>query len=136
MKKSLLLLLMLYCACQPRHKSEASPTDCSRFKRGTFFYESKGDPNLYKFERADSIQKEIIGKSGGFVNLKINWTGPCTYELTFLDQQITGIDSVAESLKKTLKVKVEITKVQNDTCFIIADNGSDRIPGIIYIDKR
>ena len=134
--KRYLLFIFLYSSCQPQYESKASKTDCNKFKKGKFLHQSQGDPSIYKIERTDSIQTEIIGKTGDFVNLKIRWTGPCTYELTFLNQHLNSIDSISESLQKSLIVKVEITNVRNDTCFVITDNGSQQIPGIVYIDKK
>jgi len=136
MKKYLFLILVLYTSCQSAPEHKASKTECDKFRRGDFLSESQGDPTIYRFHRTDSIQKEIIGKTGDFANLKISWTSPCTYELTFLDQHIIGRDSVSESLKKTMKVKVEILEIRNDTCFVMADAGDQRVPGIIYVDKQ
>lgn len=136
MKRYLLFIIVLYSSCKPRYESKASKTDCDKFKKGKFLHQSQGDPTLYKIERSDSIQKEIIGKTGDFVNLTITWTGPCNYELTFLNQHVNVVDSVSESVQKTMKVKVEITNVRNDTCFVIADNGSQQLPGIVYIEKK
>jgi hypothetical protein len=136
MKRYLLFIIVLYSACQPHYENKASEMDCNKFRKGKFLHQSQGDPTIYKIERTDSIQTEIIGKTGDFVNLKIRWTGPCTYELTFLNQHITSMDSVSEYLQKNMKVKVEITNVRNDTCFVIADNGSQQLPGIVYIDKK
>lgn len=90
---------------------------------------------MYRIERNDSIQKEIIGKTGDYANFKITWTDPCTYELTFLNQSVSNSDSVAESLKKSIKVKVEIQEVRNDTCFVMAYAGGRQLPGIVYADK-
>jgi hypothetical protein len=117
-------------------KGQPSKLNAINLKKGKFFHRSQGDPILYKIERTDSIQTEFIGKTGDYVNLKIKWTGPCTYELTFLNQHINSMDSVSESDQKNMKVKVEITKVRNDTSFVITSDGSDELPGIVYIDKR
>ena len=136
MKKYLFFIIVLYSACEPGPQHKASKTDCDKFKKGDFLHKSQGDPTVYRIQRTDSVQKEIIGKTGDFVNLKISWTSPCTYELTFLDQHIMGRDSQSESLKKTMKVKVEILEIRNDTCFVIAESGNQRVPGIVYIDKH
>ncbi|MEO7307073.1 MAG: hypothetical protein ABIR78_12080 [Ferruginibacter sp.] len=136
MKRYLLFIIVLHSACQASYEKKAAETDCNKFKKGRFFHQSQGDPTIYKIERTDSIQTEIIGKTGDFVKLKIRWTGPCTYELTFLNQHMYSMDSISESLQKSLKVKVEITNVRNDTCFVITDNGSQQLPGIVYIDKK
>lgn len=135
MKKCLLFILALYSSCQPNYKRKVCQSDCDKFKRGKFFHRAQGDPTLYIIERSDSIQTEFIAKTGDFANLNIKWTGPCTYELTFLNQQIKGIDSVPESYQN-MKVKVEIINIRNDSCFVIADDGTNKTPGVVYIDKK
>ena len=131
----LFFFIVLCGSCHANQVSMATKSDCEKFKTGKFIHESERDKVIYKIERNDSIQKEIIGKSGGFVNFKITWLGPCSYELTFLNQHINSADSIPES-GKNLKVKVEIIKVSNDTCFVVAENGTSRLPGIVYIDKK
>lgn len=128
-------MIVLYSSCQPNYERKATQTDCDKFKNGKFFHRLSQDPSLYKIERNDSVQTEFIGKNGDFANLRIKWTGPCSYELAFLSQYISGVDSIPESYKN-INVKVEIINVRNDTCFIIADNGIEKLPGIVYIDKK
>ena len=135
MKRYLLYIIVFYSSCQPGYERTASKTDCDKFRKGIFFHRAQGDPTLYRIERSDTIQTEFIGKTGNYVNLKIKWTEPCKYELTFINQHINGKDSVPESYKNT-NVKVEILKVQNDTCFVIADDGIKPLHGIVYIDKK
>jgi hypothetical protein len=132
----LIFLIVLYTSCKPGPERKASKTQCETFKKGNFLHTSQGDPTLYRIERTDSVQKEIIGNTGDYLNLKINWTSPCSYELTFLDQHITGRDSVSESLKKTMKVKVDILEIRNDSCFVIAETSGRKVSGFVYIDKK
>jgi hypothetical protein len=135
MRKYLLFILVLYNSCQSNDDRKVSQSDCDKFKTGKFFHRAQGNPILYKIERRDSIQTEYIGKTGDFANLNIKWTGPCTYELTFLNQQIKGIDSVPEFYQNT-KVKVEIIEIRNDSCFVVADDGTEKTFGVVYIDKK
>jgi hypothetical protein len=136
MKKYLFFIIVLYCSCKPGQERTATKTDCDRFRTGTFFHKSEGEPTIYKLERTDSVQKEIIGKTGDYVNLKITWTGPCTYVLTFLNQDIKGMDSITESFKKKMRVKVEILEIRNDTCFVLTESDGRQLPGIVYIDRK
>jgi len=135
MKRYLLFIIVLYSSCQTKQDNKATKSDCEKFKTGRFLHQSQGDSHIYTIERNDSVQTEIIGKTGEFVNLKISWTSPCNYELTFLNQHINSPDSIPEA-NKDLKVKVEITSIRNDTCYVITDNGINKLPGIVYIDKR
>ncbi len=121
-------------ACQPTYKRTATTSDCARFKKGKFLHRSEGDTNLYRIERNDSIQTEFIREAGEYVNLKINWTSPCAYELTYLNQHVFGADSIPESYRN-MKIKVEILRVQNDSCFVLTNDGSSKKEGFFYIDK-
>jgi hypothetical protein len=126
-------LVSLY-ACQPTYKRTATTSDCARFRNGKFLHRSEGDTNLYRIERNDSIQTEFIRDAGEYVNLKINWTTACAYELTYLNQHVFGADSIPESYRN-MKIKVEILRVQNDSCFVLTDDGSSKREGFFYIDK-
>ncbi len=136
MKTSVFIIAILFISCQQAPEHKATKTACEKFKKGKFLYKSKGYPTVYRIERNDTVQKEIIGKTGDFINFKINWTAPCTYVLTFLDQHISGSDSVSESDKKTMKVQVEILEIRNDTCFVMTVSRDRSFPGIVYIDKK
>ena len=135
MKKNLFYLLLLISSCQTKYEQTASKTDCEKFKTGTFFHTTQGDPTRYRIERSDSVQTEFIGKTGEYVNLKITWTSPCNYELTFLNQHILKVDSISNTAGFK-KVKVEILDVRNDTCFVVADNGIHKLEGVVYIDRQ
>jgi len=135
MKKCLLYVILLTGSCQTNNEIKASKEECKKFKKGKFIQTWYEDANQYKIERGDSIQTEFIGKDGDYVNLKINWTSSCNYELIFLNQHILGTDSVSKP-SEIRKLKVEIIQVRNDSCFVIGDNGIDRVRGFVYIDKR
>ena len=137
MIKYLFFSVLVISSCQTNNETKASKNDCDKFKKGVFFHRAEGDPTLYKIERSDTIQKEFIAKTGDYVNLKIKWTGQCSYELTFLNQHINRTDSVPESYQHT-KVTVEIIRIQNDSCFIVANanDGLGPMHGVVYIDKR
>ena len=136
MRKYLLYTAILLAnSCQPKYEKTATRIECEKFKKGEFLHTSQGDPTIYKIKRNDSIQTEIIGKTGDYVNLRITWTGPCTYELTFLDQHILTGDSISDP-STFKKVKVDIMSVSGDSCFVIVDNGINRSAGVVYIDRK
>ena len=122
-------------ACQSTYKKTATPSDCARFRNGKFLHRSEGDTNLYRIERNDSIQTEFIREAGEYVHLKINWTSPCAYELTYLNQHIFGADSIPESYRN-MKIKVEILRAQEDSCFVLTDDGMSKKEGFFYIEKK
>ena len=136
MKKYLFFAAILLAnACQTQYEKKASKTECKKFKTGAFFHTAQGDTTIYRIKRNDSVQTEFIGETGNYVNLRIKWTGPCSYELTFLNQHILGPDSVSNP-SQFRKVQVDILSVSGDTCFVIADNGVNRLPGVVYINKK
>lgn len=135
LKKYFPFIILLVTSCHHSIESKPSKTDCDKFRKGRFYHRAEGDPTLYRIERSDSIQTEFIGKTGDYANLKIEWTGPCSYELKLLNQNINITDSVSEA-DKSRKVSVEILRVENDTCFIISDDGRFPLHGVVYIDKK
>ena len=90
---------------------------------------------LFKIERSDTIQTEFMGNNREYTNYSIQWTGPCSYELSFLNEHLVKMAPTPEAYKRK-KVKVTILSVQNDTCFVTADNGISSWPGIFYINKK
>lgn len=128
--KKYLIILLLY-SCQSNNETKATKAECEQFKNGRFVHIATADRTQFTFERNDTIQKEFIGNTGDFVNLQINWTSPCSYELTFINQQVVGGDSVPV-VHQNRTVKVEILEVRNDSCFIISDDGYDRLRGIVF----
>jgi hypothetical protein len=31
---------------------------------------------------------------------------------------------------------IEASRVRNDSCFVMADNGKKKMPGVVYLDKK
>ena len=135
MKKHLIYIYLLASSCHTNDKTEVSKQECEKFKRGKFIQTWDKDSNQYKIERNDSNQLEFIGAEGDYIHLKVKWTGPCSYELAYLSQHITGTDSVLHP-SEIRKLQVDILQIRNDSCFIVGDNGIDQVKGIIYIDKK
>lgn len=121
------------------YSTHNNPTiDCSKFKKGTFYFRGDEDTSLYKVERNDSIQKETLVKTGDYVTLKISWTGPCDYSLVFLNQHIVKSDSIITTFQG-LKLNTQIKRIQGDSCFIESkfENGNiDHVfKGVLYPEK-
>jgi hypothetical protein len=134
MLKYFTIVTILITSCYDNHKTKILKADCDRFKNGIFFFRGEDDPTLYKIKRLDSLQTEFIGKTGNYVNLKIKWTGDCSYELTFINQHINGMDSATKADQPIL-VKVDITKIKNDTCFVVSTTSFTKQSGVLYIDR-
>ena len=56
--------------------------DCEKYRTGKFYFYNKANRQKINIERKDSLQIET-NESGDITVLKINWTGPCQYELLF-----------------------------------------------------
>ena len=56
--------------------------DCDKYKTGKFYIYNKTNGQKINIERKDSLQIET-NESGDITVLKVNWTGPCQYELLF-----------------------------------------------------
>ncbi|HEX6847691.1 MAG TPA: hypothetical protein VF144_11975 [Chitinophagaceae bacterium] len=58
------------------------PQDCNKYRTGKFYIYNKANGQKIKIERKDSLQIET-NENGDITILKVNWTGPCQYELLF-----------------------------------------------------
>lgn len=55
---------------------------CDKYRTGHFYIYNKANKQRINIERRDSLQIET-NENGDITILKINWTGPCQYELFF-----------------------------------------------------
>jgi hypothetical protein len=62
--------------------SKTAHQNCDRYKIGKFYIYNKANKQRINIERRDSLQIET-NENGDITILKVNWTGPCQYELFF-----------------------------------------------------
>lgn len=55
---------------------------CDKYKTGKFYIYNRANKQRVNIERKDSLQIET-NENGDITILKVNWTGPCQYELFF-----------------------------------------------------
>ncbi|MBS1742844.1 MAG: hypothetical protein JST81_07370 [Bacteroidetes bacterium] len=109
--------------------------DCSKFRKGIFYYRGEADAELYRIERNDSIQKETLLSTGDYVTLKLNWVGDCEYKLAFISQHIYKNDSVSTQFQGMVLTN-KIVKVTGDSCYLESrfDNQPDMVfKGVLYL---
>lgn len=97
----------------------SAETMCAAFKHGKFkglLDDAPGD--TFYLERKGTKQIERSLKTKGEIVSKVEWTGPCTYTLTFL----STTDEKAKAIKGET-VSVVITGISNDTCYIATQPG-------------
>ncbi len=82
----LLFTLLLFFSCKQKK------SDCSRFHTGKFSYHGSVTKQNYVVERNDSIQTELVVETGTVLKFRIEWTGPCSYELQFIAVEKAGTD--------------------------------------------
>lgn len=102
MKYILFLLFFLYSCKQKVNK----PTDCARFKTGTFVVDGAEAP--YSITRTADMQIEKNLETGLTYKLRIKWQNDCTYTLSFLE-------SSDSSQVEAPEVTVTIVKTDGDT---------------------
>ena len=86
---------------------------CEQFHTGKFSCRSEPDGVEYLVTRNDSIQTEHDLSTGKIVNMKVKWTSPCSYELTFLSTNEFVTDP-SQEYSKTHPLKVKIIKRTNN----------------------
>ena len=80
----LLKYLLLFCtvAAVASFISIKEVQSCEKYKTGKFYIYNKANKQRVNIERRDSLQIETK-ENGDITILKVNWTGPCQYELFF-----------------------------------------------------
>ena len=56
--------------------------NCDMYRTGKFYIYNKANKQRINIERGDSLQIET-NENGDITVLKVNWTGPCEYDLLF-----------------------------------------------------
>ena len=56
--------------------------NCDMYRTGKFYIHNKANKQRINIERGDSLQIET-NENGDITVLKVNWTGPCEYDLLF-----------------------------------------------------
>ena len=63
--------------------SKTAKQNCDEYRTGKFYIYNKANKQRINIERRDSLQIETNEQTGDITVLKVNWTGPCDYELLF-----------------------------------------------------
>ena len=63
--------------------SKTGEQNCEMYKTGKFYIYNKSSKQRINIERRDSLQIETNELTGDITVSKVNWTGPCDYELSF-----------------------------------------------------
>jgi hypothetical protein len=81
----LLKYLLLFCtvATVVSFVSITEVQTCDKYKTGKFYIYNKINKQRINIERRDSLQIETNETTGNITVMKVNWTGPCQYELFF-----------------------------------------------------
>jgi hypothetical protein len=100
------LLIVAFVSCRTTEKEKG----CEQFKSGNFVFHINAPEYQTDFiiQRDDSIQTELEKKTGRYSKFRVNWTGPCTYELIMIESTFVFPDSL-QKIRKTLPTKTEIT---------------------------
>src|SRR6188474_2191977 len=81
----LLRYLLLFCtvATVLSFVTITAVQTCDKYKTGKFYIYNKTSKQRINIERRDSLQIETNEITGDITVMKVNWTGPCQYELFF-----------------------------------------------------
>src|ERR1700683_1471555 len=83
MNKIVIIVFFLWGCKQP-------PTDCSKFKNGSFTYESSIRHSMIHIDRNDTIQFERNLVTGAVAKCHVSWVSPCEYELQLISASRYG----------------------------------------------
>lgn len=114
--------------------SSPNELDCDKFKEGTFeSYDENKKKNVFvSITRSAGKQNEIHEPSDGKIELSVNWTSNCTYEMVYLS---TDIESVKPFIGK--KIIVDIIEIEGDYYkFSAILEGFEKLPPTIGWMKK
>ena len=102
-----IMIVAVFLSC----KQSVKDSNCSDFKLGTFYYNSKQSGRSYFITRTASIQTERDSFTGATTKAHINWINDCAYQLDYINETMSNQDTIAEYLKThSLKTKILKTK--------------------------
>ena len=105
LKLTAILSLIIFFGCK-------NPTDCSKFRNGTFAYQSATTDRMIVVERDDTIQFERNLVSGSVAKCRVKWVSPCEYDLVLISA--SGFTAKAQLFLTANTNHVIITEVGDD----------------------
>ena len=71
---------------------QSKPPDCSKIKKGIFYFYPAGTDKCYRVDRGDSVQEEIDLTDPDTSFWKVDWQDPCHFSLAFISNNppVTG----------------------------------------------
>ena len=108
----LLKYLLLFCAISTvlSFNSITEVQTCDRYKTGKFYIFNKVNKQRINIERKDSLQIET-NENGDLTVLKVNWIGPCEYQLFFnymTPKDIAKLKTVQRVIETSVDLPLQI----------------------------
>ena len=120
--------------------SKLSKQNCDRYRTGNFYIYNRVSKQRINIERKDSLQIET-NENGDITVLKVNWIGPCEYELLFnymTPKEISKRDSlpgIVESIGNTpLRIKI-LSGTDSYYLFEARTQGFQNLRDTVWLDK-
>lgn len=103
--------LLFYTSLLFSNPNTSLELDCDKFREGTFeSYDENRKKNIFvAITRSAGKQYEVYEPTNGKIELSVNWTSNCTYEMVYLT---TTIKDVEPFIGK--KLIVDIIEVDGD----------------------
>ena len=138
----LLKYLLLFCAISTvlSFNSITVVQTCDRYKTGKFYIFNKVNKQRINIERKDSLQIET-NENGDLTVLKVNWIGPCEYQLFFnymtpkdIAKSKTVQRVIETSVDLPLQIKI-LTGTDNYYVFEASKQGFQNLRDTVWLVK-
>ena len=138
----LLKYLLLFCAISTvlSFNSITEVQTCDRYKTGKFYIFNKVNKQRINIERKDSLQIET-NENGDLTVLKVNWIGPCEYQLFFnymtpkdIAKSKTVQRVIETSVDLPLQIKI-LTGTDNYYVFEASKQGFQNLRDTVWLVK-
>ena len=138
----LLKYLLLFCAISTvlSFNSITEVQTCDRYKTGKFYIFNKVNKQRINIERKDSLQIET-NENGDLTVLKLNWIGPCEYQLFFnymtpkdIAKSKTVQRVIETSVDLPLQIKI-LTGTDNYYVFEASKQGFQNLRDTVWLVK-
>ena len=99
--------------------------DCDKYRTGKFYIYNKQNKQRINIERRDSLQIET-NENGDITVLKVNWIGPCQYELFFnymTPKEVSKDKNVQRIFDANVDVPLQIKILEGTESYYVFEAG-------------
>ena len=113
--------------------SKTGEQNCELYRTGKFYIYNKANKQRINIERRDSVQIETNEQTGDITVLKVNWTGPCEYDLIFnymTPKEISKNKNVQRIFDSNVEIPLQIKILSGTDTYYVFEAGKRDIKNL------